>query len=162
MDNVECILEEFATTTFFISENISLVPVENTASIVHEYVSKLHIHHNSIDNVSPIKEINSFKKLSNSKFWTITFSNRVVGILNLVIREQVIDNLLEIHRLYIDEDVRNNNLGGLVLDKVEEISKEFGFDGVAAKVYCENPAINFYERNGFETYYRYMVRQNKN
>lgn len=63
---------------------------------------------------------------------------------------------MELHRLYIDEVFRKHDIGSKVLGKLKEIVRMEGYSGLVAKVYCNNPAINFYNKNGFDTYYRYM------
>lgn len=142
---------------YIVDKNIILKPISNDEEIVHEYIIKMHIYHNSIDNISPVKDVKKFKKMKNSVFWMINYKNKIVGFLNLVYRNQCIDNALEIHRFFIDNEYRKYGIGSRVINLLKLLAKEKGYSEIVAKIYCDNPAISFYENNGFETYYRYMV-----
>lgn len=84
------------------------------------------------------------------------YEDRIIGFFNFIKREQPIDNTLELQRFYIDEEYRNLNIGSKVMSKIKEVAKDMNYSGLSLKVYCNNPAINFYNKNGFDTYYRYM------
>lgn len=141
---------------YFIEQNLYLKFMNNDDSIIKDYIIKIHKHHNTIDTITQIENIYDFKINDNSLFWTIVYEDRIIGFLNFIKREQSIDNTLELQRLYIDEEYRNSNIGSKVMSKIKEIAKDMKYSGLALKVYCNNPAINFYEKNGFDTYYRYM------
>ncbi|MEE0699199.1 MAG: GNAT family N-acetyltransferase [Bacilli bacterium] len=144
---------------YVIDENIILKPVPNNDDIVYKYIIKMHEHHNNIDNICPVQDVKRFNKMDNSVFWLIYYNNEIVGFLNMVYREQCIDNTIEIHMFYVDDIYRKYGIGSKIIQALKLVVKEKGYKGIVAKVYCDNPAINFYERNGFKTYYRYMISE---
>ena len=141
---------------YFIEQNLYLKFMNNDDPIIKDYIIKIHKHHNTIDTITQIENVCDFKINDNSLFWTIVYEDRIIGFFNFVKREQSIDNTLELQRLYIDEGYRNSNIGSKVMLKIKEIAKDMKYSGLSLKVYCNNPAINFYDKNGFDTYYRYM------
>jgi GNAT superfamily N-acetyltransferase len=141
---------------YIVDEKICLRPIKNDESVLKDYIIKMHNHHNSLDNISPVKNIDQFEKTENSVFWLIYYENKIIGFINLFYREQCIENMLEIHRIYVDDEYRGYGVGSKIIDLLKTLAKENGYNGITAMVYCNNPAINFYESNGFETYYRYM------
>ncbi|MDZ4994432.1 GNAT family N-acetyltransferase [Clostridium perfringens] len=141
---------------YFIEQNLYLKFMNNDDPIIKDYIIKIHKHHNTIDTITQIENVCDFKINDNSLFWTIVYEDRIIGFFNFIKREQSIDNTLELQRFYIDEEYRGLRLGAKVMSKIKEISKDMKYSGLALKVYCNNPAINFYDKNGFDTYYRYM------
>ncbi|EGT0000919.1 GNAT family N-acetyltransferase [Clostridium perfringens] len=141
---------------YFIEQNLYLKFMDNDDPIIKDYIIKIHKHHNTIDTITQIENVCDFKISDNSLFWVIVYKDKIIGFLNFIKREQSIDNTLELQRLYIDEEYRNLNIGSKVMSRIKEIAKSMNYSGLSLKVYCNNPAIRFYERNGFVTYYRYM------
>ncbi|EGT0000220.1 GNAT family N-acetyltransferase [Clostridium perfringens] len=141
---------------YFIEQNLYLKFMNNDDPIIKDYIIKIHKHHNTIDTITQIENVCDFKINDNSLFWTIVYEDRIIGFFNFIKREQSIDNTLELQRLYIDEEYRNSNIGSKVMSRIKEIAKDMKYTGLALKVYCNNLAINFYDKNGFDTYYRYM------
>lgn len=141
---------------YFIKQNLYLKFMNNDNPIIKDYIIKIHKHHNTIDTITQIKDITDFKINDNSLFWTIVNEDRIIGFFNFIKREQSIENTLELQRLYIDAEYRNLDIGSQVMSKIKEIAKDMNYSGLTLKVYCNNPAINFYNKNGFNTYYRYM------
>ncbi|BDU93164.1 TPA: GNAT family N-acetyltransferase [Clostridium perfringens] len=141
---------------YFIEANIYLKFMKNDNQIIRDYIIKIHKHHNTIDTITQIENIYDFKINNNSLFWTIVYEDRIIGFFNFIKREQSIDNTLELQRFYIDEEYRNLRLGSKVMSKIKEIAKDMKYSGLSLKVYCNKLAVNFYHKNGFNTYYRYM------
>ncbi|ELC8454593.1 GNAT family N-acetyltransferase [Clostridium perfringens] len=141
---------------YFIEQNLYLKFMSNDDPIIKDYIIKIHKHHNTIDTITQIENVCDFKINDNSLFWTIVYEDRIIGFFNFIKREQPIDNTLELQRFYIDEEYRNLNIGSKVMSKIKEVAKDMNYSGLSLKVYCNNPAINFYNKNGFDTYYRYM------
>ncbi|WP_415275038.1 GNAT family N-acetyltransferase, partial [Clostridium perfringens] len=137
-------------------QNLYLKFMSNDDPIIKDYIIKIHKHHNTIDTIKQIENVCDFKINDNSLFWTIVYEDRIIGFFNFIKREQPIDNTLELQRFYIDEEYRNLNIGSKVMSKIKEVAKDMNYSGLSLKVYCNNPAINFYNKNGFDTYYRYM------
>ena len=144
---------------YLIEPNIYLKFMKNDEPIIVDYIVKIHKHHNTIDTITQIKNISDFKIGDNSLFGVIVFKNKIIGFFNFIKREQSIENTLELQRLFIDEEYRNLNIGSKVMLKIKEIAKEMNYSGLALKVYCNNPAIRFYNRTGFDIYYRYMYSE---
>lgn len=141
---------------YFIEQNLYLKFMDNDDPIIKDYTIKIHKHHNTIDTITQIENVCDFKISDNSLFWVIGYKDKIIGFLNFIKREQSIENTLELQRLYIDEEYRNLNIGSKLMSRIKEIAKSMNYSGLSLKVYCNNPAIRFYERNGFDTYYRYM------
>ncbi|EDT14294.1 GNAT family N-acetyltransferase [Clostridium perfringens] len=141
---------------YFIEQNLYLKFMSNDDPIIKDYIIKIHKHHNTIDTITQIENVCDFKINDNSLFWTIVYEDRIIGFFNFIKREQPIDNTLELQRFYIDEEYRYLNIGSKVMSKIKEVAKDMNYSGLSLKVYCNNPAINFYNKNGFDTYYRYM------
>ncbi|NGT46626.1 acetyltransferase [Clostridium perfringens] len=141
---------------YFIEQNLYLKFMSNDDPIIKDYIIKIHKHHNTIDTITQIENVCDFKINDNSLFWIIVYEDRIIGFFNFIKREQQIDNTLELQRFYIDEEYRNLNIGSKVMLKIKEVAKDMNYSGLSLKVYCNNPAINFYNKNGFDTYYRYM------
>lgn len=141
---------------YFIEQNLYLKFMSNEDPIIKDYIIKIHKHHNTIDTITQIENVCDFKINDNSLFWTIVYEDRIIGFFNFIKREQPIDNTLELQRFYIDEEYRNLNIGSKVMSKIKEVAKDMNYSGLSLKVYCNNPAINFYNKNGFDTYYRYV------
>ena len=141
---------------YFIKQNLYLKFMNNDNPIIKDYIIKIHKHHNTIDTITQIKDVTDFKINDNSLFWTIVYEDRIIGFFNFIKREQSIENTLELQRLYIDAEYRNLDIGSQVMSKIKEIAKYTNYSGLTLKVYCNNPAINFYNKNEFNTYYRYM------
>ncbi|XZM35262.1 GNAT family N-acetyltransferase (plasmid) [Clostridium perfringens] len=141
---------------YFIEQNLYLKFMDNDDPIIKDYIIKIHKHHNTIDTITQIENVCDFKISDNSLFWVIGYKDKIIGFFNFIKREQSIDNTLELQRLYIDEEYRNLNIGSKVMSRIKEIAKSMNYSGLSLKVYCNNPAIRFYERNDFVTYYRYM------
>ncbi|MDM0701394.1 GNAT family N-acetyltransferase [Clostridium perfringens] len=141
---------------YFIEQNLYLKFMSNDDPIIKDYIIKIHKHHNTIDTITQIENVCDFKINDNSLFWIIVYEDRIIGFFNFIKREQQIDNTLELQRFYIDEEYRNLNIGSKVMSKIKEVAKDMNYSGLSLKVYCNNPAINFYNKNGFDTYYRYM------
>lgn len=141
---------------YLIEQNLYLKFMDNDDPIIKDYIIKIHKHHNTIDTITQIENVCDFKISDNSLFWVIGYKDKIIGFLNFIKREQSIENTLELQRLYIDEEYRNLNIGSKVMSRIKEIAKSMNYSGLSLKVYCNNPAIRFYERNGFDTYYRYM------
>ncbi|XZH89579.1 GNAT family N-acetyltransferase [Clostridium perfringens] len=141
---------------YFVKQNLYLKFMNNDDPIIKDYIIKIHKHHNKIDTITQIKNISDFKINDNSLFWTIVYEDRIIGFFNFIKREQAIEKTLELQRFYIDEEFRNLSIGSEVISKIKEIAKDMNYSGLSLKVYCSNPAINFYGKNGFNTYYRYM------
>lgn len=141
---------------YFIEQNLYLKFMDNDDPIIKDYIIKIHKHHNTIDTITQIENVCDFKISDNSLFWVIGYKDKIIGFLNFIKREQSIENTLELQRLYIDEEYRNLNIGSKLMSRIKEIAKSMNYSGLSLKVYCNNPAIRFYERNGFDTYYRYM------
>lgn len=141
---------------YFIKQNLYLKFMNKNDLNIKDYIIKIHKHHNTIDTITQIKNVSDFKIGDNSLFWVIVFKDKIIGFFNFIKREQSIENTLELQRLYIDAKYRNLNIGSQVMSKIKEIAKDMNYSGLTLKVYCNNPAINFYNKNGFNTYYRYM------
>ena len=141
---------------YFIEQNLYLKFMDNDDPIIKDYIIKIHKHHNTIDTITQIENVCDFKISDNSLFWVIGYKDKIIGFLNFIKREQSIENTLELQRLYIDEEYRNLNIGSKLMSRIKEIAKSMNYSGLSLKVYCNNSAIRFYERNGFDTYYRYM------
>lgn len=147
---------------YIINDQITLVLSSNESSDVLDYVVKMHKYHNKIDSISPVLNVNEFDKNDDSTYWLIKYKDNKIGFLNLIYREQSIDNTLEIHRFFIDAEARKDGIGSEVIKFLKKQAKHYGYRGITAKVYCNNPAIMFYEKNSFKTYYRYMFLDAEN
>lgn len=83
-----------------------------------------------------------------------------VGFIFGLIAKQSAENLLEViptrlgvvKDLYVASEYRNNNLGTLLIEKLQEYFKEKNCDSVWVDVFATNThALNFYEKHEFIT-----------
>lgn len=56
----------------------------------------------------------------------------------------------KIHKLYLDPEIRGKGLGKQVLQQIEVLAKNKGNDSLTLNVNRNNPAIEFYQKSGFE------------
>jgi len=67
--------------------------------------------------------------------------------------------ILQVLDLYIEEEYRNKGNGKKLIQNIEKIGKERGFDCIEIPLYCFNEKTNkFYTENGYEDY---VVRKYK-
>jgi len=134
--------------------------------LIATWVEQMHKEHNKIDDMFPIKETWRFEPVEGSEFWAIQHDiYGCIGIVNLIDRPQSIPDTIELQRFILeDEEIsfRCQGIGGDILEWLKKEAVNQGYKNVVAKVYCDNPAIKFYERHGFKTYYRYMVYKGVN
>lgn len=61
-----------------------------------------------------------------------------------------VDEVVEVHRFYLDRGMQGSGLAGLLMDEVRKAAREFGARHLWLGVWEKNPrAISFYEKSGY-------------
>lgn len=102
-------------------------------------------------------------KDSNSTFYFAKNKDEVIGYLkvNLGIAqtEDVLENAMEIERIYVDSRYYGKGVDQLLFDKALELAQSFHTHRVWLGVWEENPrAIRFYEKQGFQEFDKHIFR----
>jgi len=82
------------------------------------------------------------------------FENKIVGFAYLQFEAMnysaLLANAVWLHDLYVDESVRGQNIGRILIEISAEIAKELGADKLMLSVAAKNVhAKSFFERSGF-------------
>ncbi len=89
--------------------------------------------------------------VSNDKFigFVIEEDEEVIGAMFAHRKVWWTNDEIFIDELFIHPDQQGRGYGKLLMDKVEELSKELGLGGVTLLTNKHHPAKLFYERNGY-------------
>lgn len=101
------------------------------------------------------KQLKSELEQAESQFYFAEWKEKIIGYLKVnkgkAQTEHILDNALEIERIYVLQLYHGKNVGQLLFDKALEIAKEEQKNALWLGVWEKNPrAIRFYEKNGFE------------
>lgn len=134
------------------------------ARTVAEFAIKLFAQHRQYDShrfaeIASIAGAEQFyasqTEAENAVVLVAELENKIVGFAYLQYEALDYSNLLEnaarLHDLYVDESVRGQNAGTLLIEKSIEIAKQFGADKLMLSVAAKNIyAKDFFERGGFK------------
>lgn len=96
-------------------------------------------------------------KNNNSKFYIVEHNEEVVAYMKVNFdkaqTESGHNNTLEVQRIYVLEEYKNNSIGKKLMNKAIKVSKENKLDYIWLGVWEKNiNAIRFYEKQGFEKF----------
>jgi ribosomal protein S18 acetylase RimI-like enzyme len=108
-----------------------------------------------------LKKITSELKKSQSSFYIASFENKPIGYLKLnwgqAQTEQVEDQGLEIHRIYVVKEFHGKKIGQLLLAKALEIAQNKNLNFIWLGVWENNRrALQFYFKNDFEVFDKHL------
>lgn len=94
-------------------------------------------------------------KETQANYYFVTFQNKSVGILRIVenakFKDRSFENVLKLHRLYLDDSVQGKGLGNVIMNWVEDYAKATKHKGVWLEVMdTKMQALKFYERCGYQ------------
>jgi len=103
------------------------------------------------------EKIESEVKETNSKFYLVFNNKEVVAYMKVNFdkaqTEDGYNNTLEIQRIYVLEEYKNNNIGKNLITKAIEVANEKKLDYIWLGVWEKNiNAIRFYEKQGFKKF----------
>ncbi len=133
--------------------------------MIAEFAIKLFAQHRAYDShrfaeIASIEGAENFYagqiKTENAAVLVAEFENKIVGFAYLEFEAMNFAGLLEnavwMHDLYVDETIRGNSAGKLLIEKAKEFTKESGADKLMLAVAAKNEkAKEFFERTGFKT-----------
>ncbi len=104
---------------------------------------------------------------SDSKFFFAEVKDKVVGYLKVnkdkAQTEDVLNNAMEIERIYVLKNYHGKNVGRVLFDKALEIAQEMNASVIWLGVWESNyRAIKFYEKYGFEKFDTHIFRIGNN
>ncbi len=141
-------LEEISRKTFF-----ETFVEDNTSADMEQYLA------DKFDKKQLKKELNEH----DSQFFFSELDEKATGYLKINIKkaqtENIIDNALEVERIYVVSEYQNKGIGQLLLDKAFEIARSKNIKDVWLGVWEKNSgAIAFYKRNGFTKFGKHIFK----
>lgn len=123
----------------------------NTPENIANYVTK------SFNNKQLTTELNN----ANSQFYVAYSNAEPVGYLKINFgdaqTENINENALEVHRIYVLQTFHGKNIGQLLLDEVKKIAQRTHIDYIWLGVWEENHrALQFYTKNGFVVFDKHV------
>lgn len=107
-------------------------------------------------------------KDNNGKCYLAIDNNKVIGLIMGIERKYEQEDYLdyrcpkagEITELIISKDYRNNNVGNMLMEKMEDYFKSIGCKYIHVDVFAYNKnAINFYSNKGFHNRMHNMIKE---
>jgi diamine N-acetyltransferase len=98
-----------------------------------------------------------------SEFYFAENNNEIIGYLkvnyNTAQTENVLNNALEIERIYVLKDFYGKKIGNLLIEKAKEIANTRNSDYIWLGVWEKNHrAISFYSKYGFEVFDKHIFK----
>ena len=84
----------------------------------------------------------------------VYLGDQVIGFLFL----KANDNSIHVTELYIEEGHRNQGIGAALMERLNDIAKEFNVAYITLNSSGANPAMTLYHRHGFKPRYVEMVK----
>jgi len=113
-----------------------------------------------INNQYSKKNIGKELQEENQLYYFVTFENKTIGILRLLINKppkNTSEKYMKLHRIYLDNKYHNLGLGTIVLNKVTALAKRNNCTKIWLEAMEKKPlAINFYQKNGFKKIDEYL------
>ena len=104
------------------------------------------------------KRIKSRKEI----FLIAEIDNKIVGLIDGYIIESIYykEKISYLDHLCVDEKFRNNEIGSKLIERFSEISKKKGASYIKLNAFEKNiPAVNLYNKHGFESYSIYYMKK---
>lgn len=99
----------------------------------------------------------------NSEFYFAELEGNIVGYLKINLEdsqtEMILNNALEIERIYVLKEFQGKKVGQILFNKAIEIANQNLLKYVWLGVWERNPrAIRFYEKNGFKIFDKHIFK----
>ena len=149
-------LEDVKNLLVELEEYIVSIDEDNLDVVGENYKEKMAV----ID----LKEV----KENNGKCYLAIDNNKVTGLIMGIERKYEKEDYLdykcpkagEITELIISKEYRNNNIGNILMDKMEDYFKSIGCKYVHVDVFAYNKnAINFYSNKGYHSRMHNMIKE---
>lgn len=149
---------------------ISLADLESLIIISKKTFSETFADDNTEENLTEYleKAFNEEKLASelqekDSEFYFVEYHNEVLAYLKVNINqsqtEKVLEEALEIERIYVNKEFQGKKIGQLLLSKAIALAKKKHLNQVWLGVWEHNPkAIKFYKRNGFQEFDKHTFK----
>jgi ribosomal protein S18 acetylase RimI-like enzyme len=149
---------------------ISLADLESLIIISNKTFSETFADDNTEENLTEYleKAFNEEKLASelqekDSEFYFVEDHNEVLAYLKVNINqsqtEKVLEEALEIERIYVNKEFQGKKIGQLLLSKAIALAKKKHLNQVWLGVWEHNPkAIKFYKRNGFQEFDKHTFK----
>lgn len=149
---------------------ISLADLESLIIISKKTFSETFADDNTEENLTEYleKAFNEEKLASelqekDSEFYFVEDHNEVLAYLKVNINqsqtEKVLEEALEIERIYVNKEFQGKKIGQLLLSKAIALAKKKHLNQVWLGVWEHNPkAIKFYKRNGFQEFDKHTFK----
>jgi ribosomal protein S18 acetylase RimI-like enzyme len=116
---------------------------------------------NYLENSFSLEKIKVELSQSESAFYMAFFEKKTIGYLKLnwgkAQTEQIGENYLEIHRIYVLKEFHGKKIGQLLLDKAIEIAHHKKVDFLWLGVWENNlKALQFYKKNDFVVFDKHI------
>ena len=103
------------------------------------------------------EQIESEIKNTDSKFYIVEYNEQVIAYMKLNFdkaqTEKGHNNTLEVQRIYVLKEYKNNHIGRKLIEKAIEIGRDNHLNYIWLGVWENNiNAIKFYEKQGFEKF----------
>lgn len=82
----------------------------------------------------------------NHRFWLLEVAGATVGFASFTVFEKT----AIVHKLYLQPDTKGKGYGAALMNQVEKSVKEEACEFLELKVNRFNPAVGFYQKQGFE------------
>jgi diamine N-acetyltransferase len=110
-----------------------------------------------------LKQLESELMNPESEFYFSTVNHKIIGYLKVNVgaaqTENIINDALEIERIYVTSSYQGKNIGKQLFDKATEIAKEKKLKVIWLGVWEKNTgAIRFYQKNGFTEFDRHLFK----
>ena len=149
---------------------ISLADLESLIIISKKTFSETFAADNSEENLTEYLEkafneaqLTSELQDKNSEFYFVEDHDEVLAYLKVNTSqsqtEKVLEEALEIERIYVDREFQGRKIGQLLLSKAIQIAEKKHLKQIWLGVWEHNPkAIQFYERNGFQKFDKHIFK----